>query len=228
MATRQIYVPLREVILTGMNSNVFAVDDAAAGTSSPLPVGGIYRATLPTYTDLDRTQWQADSSGNLRARWAASSVASADGVTLNLGLPLGSGSQTVNLLPASATHIFNGTSFDRLKKPASNSRIPSAAATTNATSAKATAGDVTSVHAYNTTAGVLYLKLYNKASAPTVGTDTPTHTLAIPPNGALNIVWPHPLYFSTGIAYALTGGAADADATALALGAVVALTITYN
>lgn len=228
MSSRTAYIPLREVIVAGVSGNALVADDAAAGTSAPLPVGGIYRTTLPTYTDLDRTQWQSDSSGNLRTRWVASSVAAADGVTLNLAMPMGSGSQTVNVLPAAALHWWNGASWDRVKKPSSSSRIVSSAASTNGTSAKASAGDVFSVHAYNTTVGVLYLKLYNKASAPTVGTDVPTHTFAIPANAGINFVFPHPLYFSTGIAYALTGLPADADTTALTAGGVTGVVISYS
>ena len=46
---------------------------------------------------------------------------------------------------------------------------------------------VGSVDAVNTTASNKYLKLYNKATAPTVGTDTPFKTYLIPPNSTLAI-----------------------------------------
>ena len=103
-----------------------------------------------------------------------------------------------------------------------------AAATTNATSVKATAGQLYVVHAYNVSAAVKYLKLYNKASAPTVGTDTPVETHAIAAGAALRLDFTeHGNPFATGIAYALTGGGADADTTALAAGDVV-LNMLYN
>ena len=41
-----------------------AADDAAA-SGNPVPVGGIYNTTRPTYTNLDRTQTQYDARGNL-------------------------------------------------------------------------------------------------------------------------------------------------------------------
>jgi hypothetical protein len=88
------------------------------------------------------------------------------------------------------------------------------AASTNATSVKAARGKVYKVIVNNVNAAVRYLKFYNKASAPTVGTDTPVLTLAIPAtsvqqfdmgdNGAL---------FDTGIAFALTTEATDAGTT---------------
>jgi hypothetical protein len=93
------------------------------------------------------------------------------------------------------------------------------AASTNATSLKASDGQLGFIWAVNLNAAVRYLKLYNKASAPTVGTDTPIATLPIPASttGA-GFVLPIPggVNFSTGIAYALTTGAADSDTGAVA------------
>jgi hypothetical protein len=97
-----------------------------------------------------------------------------------------------------------------------------AAASTNATSVKASAGQVYTVHIYNVSAAVKYFKLYNKASAPTVGTDTPVETHAIPAASWIRIDYTnHGNPFATGIGYALTGGGADGDTTSLAAGDVV-------
>lgn len=93
------------------------------------------------------------------------------------------------------------------------------AASTNATSVKASAGNLYGLHASNINAAVRYLKLYNKASAPTVGTDTPVMTLAIPgatTGGRLDVEFAMPLSFATGIAFALTTGVADSDTGAVA------------
>lgn len=99
------------------------------------------------------------------------------------------------------------------------------AATTNATSVKASAGTVYMITASNVNAAVRYLKLYNKASAPTVGTDTPVFTFAIPGNTAgagTNIPIPNVgVNFSTGIAFALTTEATDAGTTAVAANEIV-------
>ena len=99
------------------------------------------------------------------------------------------------------------------------------AATTNATSVKASAGTVYMITASNVNAAARYLKLYNKASAPTVGTDTPVHTFIIPGNTAgagTNIPVPTVgINFGTGIAFALTTEATDAGTTAVAASEIV-------
>lgn len=94
------------------------------------------------------------------------------------------------------------------------------AATTNATSVKASAGNLFSMYLINNSAAVKYFKFYNKASAPTVGTDTPVAVIGIPASGNNFVmdgntwVWPR---FSTGIAFAITGAVTDADTTAVAV-----------
>lgn len=104
------------------------------------------------------------------------------------------------------------------------------AATTNATSLKASAGTVYMVTVSNINAAVRYLKFYNKASSPTVGTDTPILVFAIPGNTAgagTNIPIPNVgINFSTGIAFATTTGAADSDTGAVAANEII-INIAY-
>lgn len=111
---------------------------------------------------------------------------------------------------------------------ASTSRVMSAAASTNATSAKTSAGRLYSIQGYNAAATVRYLKLYNKSSAPTVGTDTPVKTLALPPGCAFAFDWSNGYSFSAGIAYALTTGSADSDTGSLTSGDILGLNVDYN
>jgi len=87
------------------------------------------------------------------------------------------------------------------------------AASTNATSVKASAGQVYAVSANNVNAAVRYLKLYDKATAPSVGTDVPVMTLAIPAGGTITLPFPTGLAFSLGIGFALTTEATDAGST---------------
>lgn len=98
------------------------------------------------------------------------------------------------------------------------------AASTNATSVKASTGKVYSIVVTNQNAATRYLKFYNKASAPTVGTDTPVWVLAVPGNSTgagMVVALPMPLKFSTGIAFAITTGAADSDTGAVALNEII-------
>jgi len=106
------------------------------------------------------------------------------------------------------------------------SRIPSSANTNNATVAKATPGSLKFIDAVNTTIGVIYLKFYNKATAPTVGTDVPVLTLALPATSSRTIELG--VAFSVGIGYALVTGAADNDNTAVGAGAVIGLNVAYS
>lgn len=108
------------------------------------------------------------------------------------------------------------------------SRIVSAAASTNATSAKGSAGVLFAVKGFNAAATARYLKFYNKATAPTVGTDTPVLTIYLPASTAFALDWPLGRYFATGIAYALTTGGADADTGALTAADVLALNVEYR
>lgn len=103
------------------------------------------------------------------------------------------------------------------------------AASTNSTNVKASAGTVFSVTAINTTTTIYYLKMYNKATAPTCGTDTPVHTLPVPASATAAGLTVNPflgLNFTAGIGFCLTGAIADADATAAATG--VAINIGYK
>lgn len=100
-------------------------------------------------------------------------------------------------------------------------RLPNgaSAATTNANAVKTAAGALGFIFAINLNAAVRYLKLYNKASAPTVGTDTPIATIPIPASttgAGVMIPLPGGLNFSTGIALALTVSPGDTATDAVA------------
>ncbi len=96
------------------------------------------------------------------------------------------------------------------------------AATTNATVVKASAGQVYVIHAYNSAAQARFLKLYNKATAPVPGTDTPVETYVLPPG--INSRFEFTLAgnpFAAGIGYAITAALGDADTTAIAANDIV-------
>ena len=91
------------------------------------------------------------------------------------------------------------------------------AATTNATLVKATPGTVYSVTAFNGGATAAYLKFYNSAVAPVVGTDTPVMVLPIPAGQSISVEFGvYGQRYTVGIGIAITGGAPDADVTAVA------------
>jgi len=107
-------------------------------------------------------------------------------------------------------------------------RLASSAATTNATLVRNSACRLYKIRGFNASAATKFMKLYNKATAPTVGTDTPVATLGLKAGEPFDIDFvPTGLSFATGLGYALTGAAADNDTTALAAGDIVGLNVWY-
>lgn len=102
-------------------------------------------------------------------------------------------------------------------------------ASTNANVVKASGGNLYSIVAIGLTSTVRYLKFYNKASAPTVGTDTPIMTIPVPANlqgAGIAIPFSMGVNFPLGIAIAITSGVADTDTGAVGAGDVV-INLTY-
>jgi hypothetical protein len=120
------------------------------------------------------------------------------------------------------------TNFGRLgrlnRAAASAARLLSAAASVNATVVKASGGMLVGVQGHNARTSAVYLKLYDKATAPSQA-DTPVKTIYLPASTSfsLNV----PFVFSVGIGYRLTTGGADNDTGALTGGDILALNIDY-
>jgi len=76
---------------------------------------------------------------------------------------------------------------------------------------KASAGQVGGWYLYNNAATTVYVKLYNKASAPILASDTPKMTIPVPSGGAANVEISSGIEFDTGIGWACTTGVADND-----------------
>lgn len=99
------------------------------------------------------------------------------------------------------------------------------AATTNAAVIKGAPGSVHEITIANPTATAAFVKLYDKATAPTVGTDVPLVTVPAPANSlqALNL-GALGKRFPAGIAIAITGAITAADTTAAVAGVQVSAT----
>ena len=91
-------------------------------------------------------------------------------------------------------------------------------ATTNANVVKASGGNLYSIVAICLSSTVRFLKLYNKATAPIVGTDIPVMTIPIPANtqgAGISIPFSMGVNFPLGISIAITAGSADNDSVAI-------------
>jgi hypothetical protein len=103
------------------------------------------------------------------------------------------------------------------------------AATTNAESIKTSATRVTTFSLTNGTATLRYVRLYNKASSPVVGTDVSLVTITMPPNSDSGFVLPQGgLIFSTGLAFAMTMGPAENNSVPDAVVGAVTGVIGYT
>lgn len=100
-------------------------------------------------------------------------------------------------------------------------RIQSAAST-NLTNVKAAPGLYYGATVFNAGASIAYLKLYDKASAPVLGTDVPFATFPLAANAqcGLDSVIIVGKTLVNGLSYAITAGGADTDSTAVALNQV--------
>jgi hypothetical protein len=96
----------------------------------------------------------------------------------------------------------------------------SSAASTNATCIKASPGTIYSLFIHNNSNNARYLRLYDKASAPVVGTDTPIAIIQITPSVSKEMCLAHGITFRTGIAFALTNGGDLTNSTAVAADAI--------
>lgn len=106
---------------------------------------------------------------------------------------------------------------------ASTSRTVTTAGT-NAASVKASGATLYGVHFINDTASAAYLKIYGKASAPTVGTDVPLRVVKLEANTSKSITYTSMgVAVGTGLAIAVTGSLADTDTSAAPAGINVTL-----
>jgi hypothetical protein len=94
-------------------------------------------------------------------------------------------------------------------------------ATVNAANIKSSAANIYGFSFSNTSASAwAYVKLFNKATTPAPGTDTPAAVYPIPPGGTLSRDMPVGLSFSAGLGIAVTANPALNDATAITAGQV--------
>ena len=153
---------------------------------------------------------QVEDQGRAKVRIASSDPASSHALPVYQIGGLASATQ-----PVSGTVTATVTGGTTLPVTPTTT-FTNSAATTNATSTKASAGTLWSLVVSNINAAARYLKLYNKASAPTVGTDVPVIVIPIPAGAVVQLDGgSNGIRFATGIAWALTAGAADGDTAAV-------------
>lgn len=196
----------------GIDGNWFAIQAVRSNANTVELVTGVLAAT-PAYG------WELSTNGMsfIRARATAHTA----GTATWKFLPAPYATEPI---PAAQTHAVTLTSTSLIPSTSGGLSLThkaNSAATTNATSVKNAAGTLAMLIASNMSASWRYLKFFNKASAPTVGTDTPIMTIPLQPNSTMAMPMAIAMRFATGIAYAITAGLADSDATAIGANEVV-------
>lgn len=106
------------------------------------------------------------------------------------------------------------------------------AGTNNSTSVRNARAVIRTVAVINTTSTLYYLKFYDKATAPTCGTDIPVLTIPVPnaagAGGGLTMSSVDGLLFGNGLGFCLVGGIADNDNSVAATGVAINLGVSSN
>jgi hypothetical protein len=130
--------------------------------------------------------------------------------------------QSIGVIVSGGSVGVSGTVTSNEGTPVSpTSHFYTTTASTNLVNVKASAGNLYSMTFTNYTASPLYVKLYNKASAPVVASDLPVHLIIVPATSDKQVQFGSKgLRLTTGISFAITGAIADTDATVTTAGAM--------
>jgi hypothetical protein len=121
---------------------------------------------------------------------------------------------------SSTTYNITPGRYDRELPVSTKVHFKSSTNSTNATSVKASPGTVFNLFIHNTHSGggsgaSIAFRLYNKATAPVVGTDVPMIIIHVPSGSSKELNFTSGITFTTGIAYSITEADALLDATAV-------------
>lgn len=225
-------------VVNAVNTDLIPATDVSAYKAFALQLSGTWSATLAFQGSNDNVNWvsvEVKATGGYTGSAYTTAITSADGIWFGLityrYLRVRVTSFTSNASMAGTLELYanaialpvyfaNVTLIANSSGTTNNFHLV-AAASTNATSIKTAHAVVYSFDIFNAAAAPRYVKLYNKASAPTVGTDTPLKTIGVPAGGHVNFASALGMSFTTGLALAITTGIADTDATAVAANDVV-------
>lgn len=198
-------------------------DASAANQTSQITQETAIAGGVGTAADAAATQ---GSTGSLSAklRTVTSQLNTLDGRVDGIEALIGSTNTAIAALPQNNT-LAAGTTGGCTP----DSKL--SAATNNATNIKGSAGTLCSLSVFNTNDAVTkyYLKLYDKATAPTCGTDTPVQRIMVPGaatggGGAVINLSTYGHAYTLGIGFCLVAGLADNDNTS----AVTGILINYS
>ena len=200
----------------GTNGNWFGIDAKRTNANTVETTTGVLGGT-PAYA------WRVNTCGFKYLRVRATAFTSGTQVWTLQPVAFQSdptpASQVSGTQPVSGSLTSAGTTTATPATPTAS--LVNSAATTNSTLVKNAAGTLYGMVISNTGAAAAFVKLYNLATAPVVGTSAVVLTIPVPPGSTVSINWgPLGMRFGTGIGLAITNLAPDADTTAVSLGQV--------
>lgn len=200
------------------------VDSEALGTKAEAEASG--EGGVIGILKRLRTLWGAGLPGSLTAggNLKVAVVEALPAGTQEVGkvrATLEAGSAAIGKLAANAGVNIGSVGLVAASHEGVEPKLVISAASTNSTLVKGSAGKVFGWHIFNKEAVPIYVKLYNLAAAPTVGTSTQAMVIPIPAGAAANVEFTNGIAFGTGIGLGITKGAANANTEAVAAEGVI-------
>lgn len=209
------------VVTGGIAGSQGVGGNLAAGVNdlgNPVKIGGVYNSALPAYGNTNRGDVQLDANGNVRSRLVGSQNNTSDALADVACSIFYRDSQISSAPLLTMNMLYNGATWDRARGDTTGAFVVPKPATTGGLSPtrvvagttgviKGTPGQLYSLASVrNVNAAVRYLHLYNKATAPTLGTDTPVMTISLLGASVQNEIsfTDIGLAFSLGIAWSYT------------------------
>lgn len=203
----------------GTDGNWYGVQVVRSNANTVETASGVLAAT-PAYG------WEA--SVNAYKWFRIRATAHTSGTAAYTLLPGSYATEPIPAVQITGTQPVSGTVTATVANATANPAVPgtpyflNAAATTNGALIITGTSNVSSFYATNEGASVAYVKLYNKATAPTVGTDIPEMIIPVPAavGGVPGVANPnigfHGFRFALGLGIAVTRNAVYTDTTAIA------------
>ena len=202
----------------GVDGNWFAVQAIRSNANTIETVTGVL-AAAPAYA------WEL--SVNALKYFRVRATAWTSGTQVWTMIPGTYATEPIPAAQVSATQPVSGTVTATVANATANPAVPTtpyflnSAATTNGALVITGTSNVSSFWATNEGATTAYVKLYNKATAPAVGTDVPEMIIPVPPavSGVPGVANPnigfHGFRFALGLGIAVTRNAVHTDTTAI-------------
>lgn len=202
----------------GTDGNWYGVQAVRSNANTVEAATGVI-ATTPIY------MWHVNVGdyGYFRVR----ATAHTSGTAAYILKPGAYATEPIPAVQITGTQPVSGTVTATVANATANPAVPTtpyflnSAATTNGALVITGTSNVSSFYATNEGASVAYVKLYNKATAPTVGTDVPEMIIPVPAaaSGVPGVANPnigfHGFRFALGLGIAVTRNAVYTDTTAI-------------